>query len=274
MPAKPIRSRAAVPALSLLTSALVCLPARAEEHTAPPAPVESPRRWTLGPRLGLGFSQTRDEVLSPLTYRGVQLVVGAAFQHERGPNRHQARLEVAPGYKVDRFRYRGIFITQRLDYRYLRLLVGDDHSSFRFALGPGAGMELDPALYADASTDYPYWQTIYDLRLAARFEHRLSARTGLELDAGLSVLGTGSRPPAERFDVGEFRPRNIYTESHTDFRFLSFHNHVSLELRPCFRHRGRGPGSQAVCYELGVRWLKDPLPIITLDSRLDYTFFF
>ncbi len=94
----------------------------------------SPRAWTLGPRIGLGFSQTRDEVLGPLTYRGVQPVLGAAFAHDRASNRHEAQLELLPAYKTDRFGYRGIFFTQRLEYRYLRELLRAPENDTRVGL--------------------------------------------------------------------------------------------------------------------------------------------
>lgn len=237
------------------------------------APESNPRAWTLGPRLGVGLSETRDEVLGPLAYAGFKPALGLAFAYDDALNRHEALLEMALGYKTDRFGYRGIFLPHHAEYRYLRTLLPSERGT-RWRIGAGAGFELDPALYADASTDFPYWQTVYDLRFVGRLEHRLDESVSIEVDGALSVIGMGSRPPAIRRDVGEFVFSDFYTETQSNFRFLSFHDHWFVELRPCLRFSGLGPGSQSLCYGFALRWLSEPEPIVTLDNRLDLTVWF
>lgn len=255
---------------------VIALAAGAQSLLSPGAAAgsEPERAWTLGPRIGIGIGETRDEVLGPLAYAGPQPLLGLAFAHEDALNRHQAQLELAPAYKVDRFGYRGIFLPQRLDYRYLRTVSALTERGTTWRMGAGAALELDPVIYVDASTDFPYWQTVYDLRFVARMQHRFDESLSLEIDGALSVLGMGSRPPEVRMNVGEFQVTDFYTETHTDFRFLSFHDHWFVEMRPCLRVSGLGPGSQSICYGFSLRWLSEPAPIVTLENRLDLTLWF
>lgn len=263
----------AVPYVSAIVTLAGALLGSVSANAGPPVPSPS-RAWTLGPRLGIGLSETRDEVLGPLAYAGPQPVLGFVYTYEDEANRHQAQLELAPAYKVDRFGYRSLFFTQRAEYRYLRSLPSISARGTSWRVGVGAGLELDPALYADASTDFPYWQTVYDLRIVARWQHRLDRDSSVEVDGTLSLFGMGSRPPVKRMDVGEFQVSDLYSEAHTDFRFLSFHNHGFVELRPCLRFSGLGPGSRSLCYGFALRRLSEPKPIVTLDNRLDLTFWF
>ena len=260
----------------LLMAWLTPAPALAQDASAAgdTAAGDRERAWSLGLRAGVGLAQTLDRVVSPLAYHGLRIPLQLVFSYERGRDRHRAALGVDPSLQWNRFGHRALFFANTLEYTYAHALRDPDAGGVVLSLGGAISGRIDPAIYIDYSTDYMHWATLYALSAYAVASQRLSARSGLYAALRLPFFGFASRPPAERFDVGEVELGDIYTDTHDDLRPASFGNYVGFELRLCLRYLGRGPGSRELCYQLRADRFADPRPLSMIDHVLDYSFWF